>query len=297
MAKIQWTEKTWNPLAGCSIVSTECRECYAMKLAHRLAKMGQEKYQGLTEVRNGHVVWNGTVRLDRDALNIPYGRKKPTLYFVNSMSDMFHESLSHDDICSIWSVMVVCDRHRYQVLTKRPARMREFVNGWIQHMRAGSLAPVENVWLGTSVGYRLAKPRIDELRETNAAIRFLSLEPLLEDLGELDLRGIRWVIVGGESGPDCRPCNASWIRSIVHQCIDQHVAVFVKQLGKRPFDSDYGAGTFAPEDKRSIAIAKELHMDHIGFNLILPRDAKGGDILEFPKDLQVREYPAERVLS
>jgi protein gp37 len=217
MSAIEWTKKTWNPTVGCSIVSAECRECYAMKMAHRLAAMGQDKYKGLTHVINGKVVWNGIVRLDRDSLELPYETKKPTLWFVNSMSDLFHETLSHDDICAVWSVMVVCDRHRYQVLTKRPDIMRDFVNGWIGHMRSGSLAPVANVWLGTSVGYRPAKHRIQELRDTNAAVRFLSCEPLIEDLGELDLSGIHWVIVGGESGPNARMCRAEWIQNVVDQ--------------------------------------------------------------------------------
>lgn len=259
MGAIEWTEKTWNPTVGCSIVSTECRECYAMKMAHRLAAMGQEKYRDLTEVVNGNVVWNGTVRLDRKALEIPYETKKPTLWFVNSMSDLFHESLSRDDICSVWSVMVVCDRHRYQVLTKRPHKMRDFVNGWIGHMRSGSLRPIENIWLGTSVGYFQAKNRITELRETNAAVRFLSCEPLLGDLGTLDLSGISWVIVGGESGPHARTMDIEWARSIVRQCKEQSVKVFVKQLGRNPY---------------------------------LYKHAKGGDMNEWPEDLRIREFPA-----
>ena len=244
-SKIEWTDATWNPTVGCSIVSPECLNCYAMLMAHRLANIGQEKYQGLTQIvqqgsNKGKPVWNGMVRLDRDSLDIPMKRKKPTLYFVNSMSDLFHESLSHDDICQVWSQMVVADWHTYQVLTKRPHVAKQFVNAWIAHMRAESMAPVKNIWLGTSVGVKAAKRRIDFLRETNAAVRFLSCEPLLEDLGELDLTGIHWVIVGGESGPNARPMHPDWARSVRDQCKAAGVPFFFKQwgewLGTSPFD-------------------------------------------------------------
>lgn len=283
-SKIEWTEATWNPLAGCSLVSPECLNCYAMLMAHRLAKMGQAKYQGLTRTvehgsNKGKVVWTGKVRLDQASLDIPLSRKKPTLYFVNSMSDMFHESLTQDEICQIWTQMVVADWHTYQVLTKRPEIARDFVNGWIAHMRAASLAPVKHIWLGTSVGYKPAKKRIDALRETNAAVRFLSCEPLIEDLGELDLRGIHWAIVGGESGPGCRVTRLEWIRSIVQQCKEQNVPVFVKQLGSKPF---------SVPDRICYPKCKEPRPN--GFYKFLVH-GKGGDIKEFPKDLQVREYP------
>jgi protein gp37 len=264
MSKIEWTGRTWNPLAGCSIVSTECKNCYAMRMAGRLEAMGQAKYAGLTQIVNGNTVWNGTVRLDREALNIPHDRKKPTTYFVNSMSDMFHESLSHEEICAVWSVMVVVDRHTYQCLTKRAERMKEFVNGWIRHMRDVTLRPVENIHLGVSVGYKLAKPRIDHLRDTIAAIRFLSCEPLLEDLGELNLEGIHWVIVGGESGPGARPFDLQWGHNIVEQCRKANVPVFVKQVGAKPTYNGLP---------------------------VIGCGRKGGDPATWPEFLRFREFP------
>jgi len=236
-SKIEWTEATWNPTVGCSIVSPECLNCYAMLMAHRLANIGQEKYQGLTQIvqqgsNKGKPIWNGVVRLNRESLDIPLKRKKPTLYFVNSMSDLFHESLPQDDICQVWSQMVVADWHTYQVLTKRPHVMKQFVNSWIKHMRAESNAPVKNIWLGTSVGVKAAKKRIDFLRETNSAVRFLSCEPLLEDLGEVNLDGIHWVIAGSESGPGARPADIGWFRNLRDQCVAAGVPFFLKQFAK-----------------------------------------------------------------
>lgn len=296
---IQWCEQTWNPVVGCSIVSTECKRCYAMKMAQRLELMGQKKYEGLTKIvstqldgkTTKNVVWNGVVRLDREALNVPMNRKKPTMYFVNSMSDWAHESLSHSDMSEVYCAAIVADWHTYQFLTKRADRQRDYVNAYIHHMRAATLEPPKHIWLGTSVGIRQSRARIDQLRETIAAVRFLSCEPLLEDLGVLDLAGIHWVIVGGESGPGARPCDLAWIRSIVRQCREHGVSVFVKQIGSAPIDSEYKSGTFAPEDRRSIAIASQLGQSHISFNLLLPKHHKGGDMNEWPEDLRIREYP------
>jgi protein gp37 len=296
-SSIEWTQATWNPTVGCSLKSPECFNCYAMLMAHRLAKMGQAKYQGLTRViengkHKGKIVWNGTVRLDRDSLDIPHDRKKPTLYFTDSMSDLFHAQLSDSDISEVWSTMVVTDdRHRYQVLTKCAERMRDFVNGWINHMRAATKEPVRNIWLGVSCGYKPAKKRIDALRETNAAVRFLSCEPLIEDLGELDLSGIHWVIAGGESGPRARPCNIEWIRNIVRQCRQQKVPVFVKQLGAKPY----------LHKAESVHIEKpgmKFSMQSLEINSTFKlKDPKGGDMSEWPKDLQVREYPNVREVA
>jgi protein gp37 len=215
MSTIEWTGKTWNPIAGCSIVSTECKNCYAMKMAHRLAAMGQAKYGGLTEVRNGQVVWNGKIWFDKDALEIPVKRKKPTTYFVNSMSDLFHESVQLEWLDLIYKRMQTARQHTYQILTKRPERMREYLSKDVLVPWGGFTFGVDTgrkIWHGTSVGYRLAKGRIEHLREAPSFIRFLSCEPLLEDLGKLDLTGIHWVIVGGESGPKA-PTNESTMGS------------------------------------------------------------------------------------
>lgn len=271
MSAIEWTEKTWNPTVGCSIVSTECRECYAMKMAHRLAAMGQEKYQDLTEVVNGNVVWNGTVRLDPDALGIPLQFKRRKVFFVNSMSDLFHESLSYEDIERVFDVMLQGNQHIYQILTKRPERMKAFVDRFLYPALLPNV--LEMMWLGTSVGYKPAKDRIEHLRNTQAVTRFLSCEPLLEDLGELDLSGIDWVIVGGESGPKARMCRVEWVMRIVEQCRQQNVKVFVKQLGAYAvLDSRY--------DQTISGATRAL------------KHSKGGDMDEWPEELRIREFPA-----
>ena len=247
---IEWTDATWNPVVGCSIVSPGCIHCYAMKEARRLARLGIGKYAGLTSEVNGNVVWNGTVRLHEPHLDQPLRWRSPRRIFVNSMSDLFHEDLPITVIAKVFAVMGLARQHTFQVLTKRSERLRdtiaddrfadlvdyemneiapahwcarelEDVGGW----------PLPNVWAGASVEDRARKRRIGELRETPAAVRFLSLEPLLEDLGELDLTGIHWVIAGGESGGDARPMHPDWVRSVRDQCAAAGVPFFFKQWG------------------------------------------------------------------
>lgn len=211
-SRIEWTEQTWNPVVGCTKLSPGCAHCYAETMAVRLKAMGAEGYDRGFELR-----------LLPERLEQPLLRKKPTIYFVNSMSDLFHEDVPFEYIEQVFEVIRQTPRHTYQILTKRADRMAKF---W------GRRKVPENAWLGVSVENRKhGVPRIDELRTIKASIRFLSVEPLLEDVGQLNLRGIHWVIVGGESGPKARPMQRQWVESLRDQCEDRDVAFFFKQWG------------------------------------------------------------------
>ena len=212
-SRIEWTEMTWNPVVGCTKISAGCKHCYAEVMAKRLQAMGAPGYeQGFRAVR----VLPG--RLEE-----PLRRHKPTLYFVNSMSDLFHDKVPEPFIDQVFDVMRRTPHHTYQVLTKRGQRIGRYAT---QHD-----VPA-NVWLGVSVeNRRHGVPRIAHLQAAPIGTRFLSVEPLLEDVGELDLRGIDWVIVGGESGPGARPMNPEWARSVQRQCAEQGVQFFFKQWG------------------------------------------------------------------
>jgi protein gp37 len=209
---IEWTGFTWNPLSGCTKVSPGCKHCYAETMAIRLKAMGAAGYED-----------GFALRLQPQRLNEPMRRKTPTVYFVNSMSDLFHEDVPDAYIEDVLSVCSATPQHTYQVLTKRAERLPEFF----------SMRPVPpNVWLGVSVEDRkYGVPRIDHLRGVAARVRFLSVEPLLEDLGALDLRGIHWVIVGGESGAKARPMAPAWADNVQRQAVDQGAAFFFKQWG------------------------------------------------------------------
>lgn len=223
---IEWTDATWNPVAGCTIASAGCSNCYAMRMAARLNAMGSRKYQGLTRRSGGRHVWTGRVNLDVASLNIPHGWRKPRKVFVNSMSDLFHEEVPAEFIAEVWRTMLATPRHTYQVLTKRPERMRELLTD-------GTLQPAPNIWLGTSVEGEAVLSRLDELRETPAFVRFVSFEPLIDGVGAADLRGIHWAIVGGESGPRARPMDPDWVDEIEELCRRDGVAFFFKQWGGR----------------------------------------------------------------
>ncbi|MCB1733680.1 MAG: phage Gp37/Gp68 family protein [Gammaproteobacteria bacterium] len=211
-SKIEWTERTWNPTTGCTKVSPGCKHCYAEVMARRLQAMGAPGYG------NGFNLTLLAKRLDE-----PRQRKKATVYFVNSMSDLFHEDVPDSFLDQVFKVITETPQHTYQILTKRAERMAEYFST--------RKAPV-NVWLGVSVENRKhGLPRIDALRTVDAAIRFLSVEPLLEDLGRLDLNGIDWVIVGGESGPKARPMHEEWALNVQRQCDRDHVLFFFKQWG------------------------------------------------------------------
>lgn len=211
-SSIEWTEHTWNPVTGCTKLSPGCKHCYAETMARRLKAMGAPGYE------NGFELTVHPERLDQ-----PLRRKAPTTYFVNSMSDLFHEAVPDRFVEQVLDVCRRTPQHTYQVLTKRAERLTEF-------FAARACPP--NVWLGVSVEDRkYGVPRIAHLRRVKAAVRFLSVEPLLEDVGRLNLRGIHWVIVGGESGAGARPMQASWAEGVRAQSVAQGVAFFFKQWG------------------------------------------------------------------
>lgn len=208
---IEWTDATWNPVTGCTKISPGCTHCYAERLAKRLKAMGQANY------RNGF-----KLTLQPQMLELPLRWKTPKRIFVNSMSDLFHEDVPTDYIKSVFDIMGRASWHQYQVLTKRSGRVLEL-------KRQLEWAP--QIWMGVSVENNKYKFRIDDLRETSAHVKFLSLEPLLGPLGKLNLRGIDWAIVGGESGPGARLVDAEWVTEIRDQCLEAGVAFFFKQWG------------------------------------------------------------------
>lgn len=222
--QIEWTDATWNPVAGCTIVSSGCTHCYAMEMARRLEAMGVAKYDGLTRKSGKRAIWNGTVREDRDSLAIPQRWRKPRKIFVNSMSDLFHECVSNAFIAEVWRVMRATPWHSYQILTKRPERMAELLT-------QAEWEVLPNVWLGTSVEDAEVAHRIEHLRRAPAAIRFISFEPLIGPVGDIDLTDINWAIVGGESGRLARPIKEEWIDEIHDLCSAFDTAFFFKQWG------------------------------------------------------------------
>ena len=219
---IEWTEATWNPVAGCTVISPGCTNCYAMRMARRLEAMGQPKYAGTTRMSGGRPKWNGTIRTDEKSLALPATWKTGRMIFVNSMSDLFHENVSLAFISRVFEAMKATPQHTYQILTKRAERLEEL---------SPELDWPDNVWMGVSAENTDYAFRIDHLRRTAAAVKFLSLEPLLGPLDELNLTGIGWVIAGGESGPGARPMDADWVRSIRDQCEAANVAFHFKQWG------------------------------------------------------------------
>jgi protein gp37 len=223
-SSIEWTDSTWNPIAGCSVISPGCTNCYAMRMAARLEAIGLKKYRGLTRRSGQRRVWTGTVRCDESALNVPRAWAKPRRVFVNSMSDLFHDGVPASFVAQVWQVMAETPRHTYQVLTKRPDRMVEVLVG-------GSFPVLENVWLGTSVEDARVLDRIDTLRQAPAVVRFISFEPLIGSVAAADLSGVSWVIVGGESGPRARPMEQEWVDEIERLCRLSGARFFFKQWG------------------------------------------------------------------
>ena len=329
---IEWTDRTWNPVRGCSRVSEGCRNCYAERFAQRFVGGCMDGFVASSR-------WTGKVALVPEKLAEPLSWRKPSRVFVNSMSDLFHEGLADADIDRVFAVMAIAEQHTFQVLTKRPERMRAYMN---RLARAGHLAqplfdaiakdgrrppgrfvwPMPNVWLGVSVEDQAsADERIPHLLATPAAVRFLSCEPLigpvrlatpevgdrpptgkpLANASEWDDwkywatrdNGVRWVIIGGESGPGARPCDVEWIRSLVAQCKAAGVACFVKQLGASPFAKPSTIQGKIDFLKSAQSAGINLAVDVDGAHLIL-RDRKGGDPSEWPEDLRVREFPEPR---
>ncbi len=313
MTSIEWTDETWNPIRGCRRVSEGCRNCYAERVASRFNGPGMP-YENLA--RDGR--WSGEVRFVQEHLEDPLRWTRPRRVFVNSMSDLFYESLSDRDIDRIFAVMALATRHTFQVLTKRPERM-------LRYMRPGSIRrgmvtqaafetqrdrggerdarrwkspewPLPNAWLGVSVeNQSTADERIPLLLQAPAAVRFLSIEPLLGPVNlfpncspayapHLRSDRIGWVIVGGESGPNARPCDAAWIRGIVEQCREAGVPCFVKQLGA---NVQMQPGARWP---KGWPVDSQIEVSPRVDRVIL-RDRKGGDPAEWPEDLRVREFP------
>lgn len=268
MGDIEWTDATWNPITGCTKISPGCKNCYAERMARRLQTIPNSGYERGFEL---------TFHPDR--LEQPLHWKKPRMVFVCSMGDLFHKDLQDQEIDRVLATMLLAPRHTFQILTKRSDRLESYFGSpslyrrvldavSYYRMQVGSLChipisdpslfPAKWIWIGVSVEDRKhGLPRIDHLRNTPAALRFLSIEPLLEELGPLDLRGIDWVIVGGESGPRARPCALEWIRSIIRQCKSAKVPCFVKQLG----------------------------------SYATTGNGKGNDPAKWPEDLRVRQMP------
>ena len=219
---IEWTEVTWNPVTGCDRISRGCDNCYALTLAKRLKAMGADKYQNDGDPRTSGPGFAVTTHLT--ALDQPYRWGGTRLVFVNSMSDLFHAKVPLSFVRDVFDVIRHTPQHTYQILTKRATRLRRV---------ADSLDWPKNLWMGVSVEDAGAVTRVNALRSTPAAVRFLSCEPLIGDLGRLDLVGIDWVIVGGESGPRARPMDPTWAEAIRDQCTAEHVPFFFKQWGGR----------------------------------------------------------------
>lgn len=283
MTGIQWTDETWNVTTGCDKVSPGCGlprfpgddtgGCYAMAMAKRLKGMGQAKYQNDGAPKTSGPGFGFTMH--ESALTLPMHWRKPRKVFVDSMSDLFHQRATREFITRVFAVMAATPEHTYQILTKRPGKMRSIVSrgevgtaGFFDDVECAMAEfthaepaawPLPNVWLGTSIESDEYCWRADELRRTPAAIKFLSLEPLLGPLPSLDLAGIDWVILGGESGPGARSMEFDWARSLLQQCQAAQVPVFVKQLGS-------------------------IHGRVLG-------GGNGGDPDFWPADLRVREFP------
>jgi protein gp37 len=209
--KIEWTEATWNPSIGCSKVTAGCKNCYAEVMARRLQAMGVVGYED-----------GFKFKFLPERLCQPMNIKKPTKFFVNSMSDLFHEQMSFDNLDKIFEIIKKTPQHCYQILTKREGKMERYFK---------KRQVPSNVWLGVTVEHESTKRRIDVLRNIEASVRFISIEPLIGDVGELNLKGIHWVIVGGESGVSARPMSPEWAINIQKQCTKQKAAFFFKQWG------------------------------------------------------------------
>jgi protein gp37 len=221
---IEWTDATWNPLAGCKVISPGCTNCYAMRMAARLQAMGITKYAGTTRKSGHRHVWTGKINLDQDALAAPLTWRTPKRIFVNSMSDLFQEKVPQAFVKRVWDTMERAHWHSFQILTKRPDLMLATLSGRV-------FPVLKNVWLGTSVESGEFLHRIDLLRHTPASIRFVSFEPLLAPIIDPDLTDIHWAIVGGESGPRAREVRSAWVEELRDSCHRQGVAFFFKQWG------------------------------------------------------------------
>jgi protein gp37 len=270
---IEWTHHTWNPFVGCSIKSAGCTNCYAMAQAYRLEHaFGFDAYQGTTHKVNGNVVWTGKVNRSSDAkMREPLRITAPSLIFVNSMSDFWHEAADDRWRAEVLEVMRATPRHRFQVLTKRP----ENIAGIMARMRLRSLP--DNLWLGCTLEDHRVADRAPILARVPARIRFLSIEPITARVGALDLAGIHWVITGGESGRRARPNKPEWTREVRDQAVAAGVALFHKQWGH------YASNPFVAEQGMSQERAAELDP---------PENGKGGALLDGRLWREFPELPA-----
>ena len=301
---IEWTDETWNPIVGCSKVSPGCDNCYAVGTVHRgLA----EQHRGLTVRAEGATDWTGEVRVVESMMDRPLRWTKPRRIFVNSLSDLFHPDVSDETIARIFAVMALAPQHTFQVLTKRPQRMADLLsrfewwedvaaatakigdasNSLIWQLGADNVLP--NVWLGVSIESDRYAFRADHLRRTPAAVRWISAEPLLGPLPSLDLTGIDWLVVGGESGPKARPMHPQWVRDLRDECTD----ICCPECGETwPYDDAEipcshcrGSGAEDPTaflfKQGGSVLAKEWGCT----------DSKGGKLDEIPAEFQIREYP------
>lgn len=240
-SKIEWTESTWNPSVGCNKVSAGCKFCYAEVMANRLQAMGTPGYENGFEFK-----------IMPDRLDIPLKTRKPTKFFVNSMSDLFHEKMPYKFLDKVFDTIRATPQHTYQILTKREAKLAKYFK---------NRSVPDNVWLGVTVENKINLKRIDVLRDIPAKIRFLSIEPLLEDLGTVDFQNIHWVIVGGESGHRARPMKPEWAINIKEQCNNQGVSFFFKQWGT------WGADGLKRNKKANgrILLGKEWNQEPINY--------------------------------
>ncbi|MCX4571578.1 phage Gp37/Gp68 family protein [Streptomyces viridodiastaticus] len=284
MTKIEWTEQTWNATTGCDRISPGCDNCYALTMAKRLKGMGQAKYQN-----DGHPKTSGpgfALTTHPDVLDEPYRWKKPRKVFVNSMSDLFHARVPRDFLARVFAVMASTPQHTYQILTKRPERAARILSeaafapavekamydgdAYATLARGGLKTwPLPNVWIGTSIENDDYTRRADALRNTPAAVRFISAEPLIGPLPSLDLTGIDWLILGGESGPGARVLEPWWIDDLIYEARQAGAAPFVKQLGS----------------------VWARHTTVAGKTVAAHGDTKGGNPDYWPSHLRVREYP------
>lgn len=303
---IEWTDQTWNPTRGCTRISPGCVNCYAERMAARDLPGMKSPTTGepFAIITPSGPRWTGNVELIPHMLDVPLKRRKPTVYFVNSMSDLFHESMPFREIDRVFTAMVAADHHTYQILTKRADRMRAyFASGRHDDGHGPDRADYhldQNIWLGVSVeNQEYADKRIPDLMATPAAVRFVSYEPAL---GPVDFRpylnctcdgtgehcavcisgGLDQIIIGGESGPGARPFDIQWARNTIAQCKAAGVAAFVKQIGAKPFSGH--------------SLHKQIHHRSTDGNLYLKlEDRKGGNMEEWPVDLRVRQMPEVRV--
>lgn len=224
LSDIEWTDATWNPVSGCTIVSPGCTNCYAMRMAARLQAMGHGSYKGTTRRSGKRAVWTGEVRLNDHMLSAPLTWQKPRMIFVNSMSDLFQDKVPVEFVRRVWDVMAEAHWHIFQILTKRPENMERILS-------EEDFPLLENVWLGTSVENSDYTWRIGHLARTPANVRFVSFEPLIGPVGQTELAGVDWAIVGGESGPGARPMLIDWVDDIKAACEEAETAFFFKQWG------------------------------------------------------------------